>query len=53
MGKSRRFGKLRAGTARQDNSSIHEVAGNLAFTVVAARRGIMVAARSGAGAAGS
>ncbi len=53
MGKAE-FGKLRAGTARQDNSSIHEVAGNgLLHRRALLGRGIMVAGAMGAGAAGS
>jgi sulfane dehydrogenase subunit SoxC len=53
MGKAE-FGKLRAGTARQDNGSIHEVAGNgLLHRRALLGRGIMVAGAMGAGAAGS
>src|SRR5580704_10767150 len=53
MGKAE-FGKLRAGTARQHNNSIPEVAGNgLLHRRALLGRGIMVAGAMGAGAAGS
>ena len=53
MGKPQ-FGKLQPGTARRDNNSIPEVAGNgLLHRRALLGRGIMVAGAMGAGAAGS